>query len=251
MSNRIINSVIAQISNIQRFSIHDGPGIRTTVFLQGCPLSCWWCHNPECIAFETSQGREFEPNELIKEIMKDKVFFEESGGGVTFSGGEPLAQAEFLLDILKKCKEKQIHTVVDTSGYAGKNIMDSVASLSDLILFDLKLVDDEKHMQYTGVSNKMILDNLIYLDKNNARLILRFPLIPGITDTDDNLHDVIDLILSLQNKPPLEILPYHRIAEGKYDRLKLDFKLKGVKQTEKEVKAAKQKFMDNGIHVLI
>ncbi|MFO8054168.1 MAG: glycyl-radical enzyme activating protein [Bacteroidales bacterium] len=231
-----------KISNIQRFSIHDGPGIRTTVFFQGCPLSCWWCHNPECIGFDAGDAKNYTPEELIEEIKKDKIFFEESGGGVTFSGGEPLSQPGFLLKVIELCHQEKIHAAIDTSGYAEKEQLKKFLQVTDLFLYDLKLIDGQLHKKYTGVGNEQILENLRFLDENNTGIEIRIPLIPGITDTRENIRDIRDFIHALKHQHEVQLHPYHKIAEGKYERLKLEYKLKGVKQSEDRLEEIRRKF---------
>ena len=183
----------AYIFNIQRFSIHDGPGIRTTVFFQGCPLECIWCHNAEGIPqyLEKESGdkvigfpglNKYTLEGLTEEILKDRVFYDESGGGVSFSGGEPLMQAEFLIEILKKMKDLQIHTTVDTSGCAAEKCFSEVAILADLLLFDLKIVDNDLHIKYTGTDNIRVIKNLEYLIKQKIPFRIRIPLINEIND---------------------------------------------------------------------
>jgi pyruvate formate lyase activating enzyme len=240
------------IFDIRRFTVHDGPGIRSTVFFKGCPLSCWWCHNPEgrsyvpeeSIRAITLDGKVFylkemighwmTPEEVFREIRMDRIFFEESSGGVTFSGGEPLSQPEFLLDILKECRTNKIHTAVDTSGYADPDILEKVSQHADLFLYDLKLMDEADHIRYTGVSNKLILENLIVLVSEGKEVIIRFPVIPGITDTPKNVRELKNFLLHLkkknkQGKPlTINLLPFHSIAKNKYVRLHVDNKTKDL-----------------------
>ena len=225
------------VFNIQRFAIHDGPGIRTTVFFKGCPLRCWWCHNPESHkilpekingcnlrrGFDQSFsmdkddiGKEFSVDELMNEIVKDKIFYEESGGGVTFSGGEPLLQAEFLFEILKQCKSQGIHTTIDTSGYSPPDVINKAAEYSNLFLYDLKLLNDDIHLKYTGVSNQLILKNLVEIDQLGSQIVIRIPIVPEITDTNENLFAIRGFISSLKNISEINLLPYHRAGEGKY-----------------------------------
>lgn len=225
------------IFDMKRFAIHDGPGIRLTVFFKGCPLKCDWCHNPEGIdsgiqtvrrirqlgsgeflEADEEVGKWVTTDELISEIEKDVVFFDESGGGVTFSGGEPLMQVGFLEEILKACRERDIHTAVDTSGYAPFASFDRILHFTDLFLFDLKLVDDEDHRRFTGVSNESILDNLSRLSRAGARINLRFPVIPGITDTEKNIAAVKKRILAFPNIRVMNLLPFHNSASAKYER---------------------------------
>lgn len=252
------------IFDIRRFSIHDGPGIRTTVFFKGCPLSCWWCHNPEsrsdtpeqtkktrildgkCMPVCETTGYLTDTDILLQEILRDRIFFEESGGGVTFSGGEPLHQPEFLAELLVKCRKEGIHTAVDTSGYATSEVMARVAPLADLFLYDLKILDECLHLKYTGVSNLQIKKNVVELVRQGIKVEFRFPVIPGITDTPDNISQLREFLKTLyrlfiaedrsysdgckqkENRPTLHLLPYHSMAKEKYRRFGLKNLLRGV-----------------------
>ncbi|NNG00205.1 MAG: glycyl-radical enzyme activating protein [Desulfobacteraceae bacterium] len=217
------------IFKIQKYAIHDGPGIRTTVFLKGCPLSCRWCHNPEGIpAGGNPGGRSVTPEEVMGEIAKDIIFYDESGGGATFSGGEPLAQVKFLLALLEQCAALGIHTTVDTTGFAQPATIAAVAELADLFLFDLKLMDDAMHRRVTGVSNAVILENLRHLSGLKKKIRIRFPLIPTITDADDNIENMVRFVRSLETIGHIDILPFHDIAAAKYQRLGLEDKMNGI-----------------------
>jgi pyruvate formate lyase activating enzyme len=264
------------IFDIKKYAIHDGPGIRTTIFFKGCPLRCWWCHNSEglklepeiifkenrcikgcsecigvcqrgalsqsdqCIVIRRDKcnlcgeciqacpsealqiiGRKMTVAEVMKEIEKEMVFYDESGGGVTFSGGEPLMQPEFLETILKECKEKNIHTALDTSGYASSEVMDKISDKVGIFLYDLKIMDDEKHKKYTGVSNRLILENLRKLASRGSKVAIRIPLIPGINDDEDNINKTAELIHSLEIIKSISLLPYHKAGREKYKRLNL------------------------------
>lgn len=258
---------IGIIFNIQRFAIQDGPGIRTTVFFKGCPLRCWWCHNPESHkslpervegcnlrrGFDQSFsmqkdeiGKEISVGELMNEIVKDKIFFEESSGGVTFSGGEPLMQPEFLIELLKECKSKGIHSAVDTSGYADIEIIQQVAPYSDLFLFDLKLMNDDDHQKYTGVSNQVILRNLSELNQLGKKIIIRIPIVPDLTNADENLRAIRGFISYLNNLVEVNLLPYHRAGEGKYKKYGKENKMNDTKSPDtKSLEAIKELF--NGL----
>ena len=275
------------IFNIQRYSIHDGPGIRTTVFLKGCPLNCWWCQNPEsqlngqemifwgdrCIGCGACSticpsgaiqikngipitekekcilcgkciekcpaiareiiGEKLTAEEVIKEIEKDLVFYEESGGGVTFSGGEPLGQSEFLEGLLNGCREKKIHTAVDTSGYIFWEILNKINPKVDLFLYDLKLMDNERHKKYTGVSNEIILENLEKLSSVHNNIFIRFPVIPGINDDYQNIKEMGEFLSSLEITQ-VNLLSYHYIGKDKYRRLGSAYKLATTQPPSKE-----------------
>jgi pyruvate formate lyase activating enzyme len=254
------------IFKIKKYAIHDGPGIRTTIFLKGCPLDCWWCHNPEgkmsnpqvmktdnCPGGRSEVvGKKMLVDEVIFEIEKDIIFYDESQGGVTFSGGEPLLQAQFLLAMLKACREKEIHTIVDTSGFAPAEIFVEICNMIDLVLFDLKLMDDEMHRRYTGVSNKTILKNLETLSGFNTPHHIRFPLIPGITDTDENVLSVAEFVRALGSVSRIDILPMHRIADGKYRRLGMQSKMANKQPPfPEEITTIKRQFEDFGFAVIV
>ncbi len=260
------------VFDIKRFALHDGPGIRTTVFMKGCPLRCWWCHNPESIREipesikakslnssvndyceeEEIFGKSYSTQDLLNEIRKDKIFYDESGGGVTFSGGEPLVQNSFLEEMLKLCKEDEINTVVDTSGYANYKLFESIYDYTDIFLYDLKLMDDELHKKFTNVSNKTILQNLERLTERGNKVVIRIPLIPNISDTTENLSQVSQFISTLKNIRRIDLLPYNKIAESKYKRLNKPSKLgELVSQSEEELETIKSKFDSLNIEVTI
>lgn len=246
------------IFNIMRYSIHDGPGIRTTVFMKGCPLSCLWCHNPESIdplpqimkneskcihcgncdqecptgALERV-GYEISVNDLVKEILKDELYHESSGGGVTFSGGEPLYQIDFLAEALAKCRKLQIHTAVDTSGFAPEEDLHKIIGLVDLFLFDIKHIDDEKHKLYTGVSNELIFKNLRTLLRNNCKVNIRIPVIPGINDNAEDAKKLSEMLKGYGNITDINLLPYHNLQQDKYRRLGIEYTLPELKNMEK------------------
>jgi len=231
------------VFDIRHFSVHDGPGLRVTVFLKGCPLSCAWCHNPESQSFEAEtcmrirrlDDKEFEfienignrmsVGEVLQEVEKDISIFDESKGGVTFSGGEPLSQPEFLKDLLKACKAEEIHTAIDTSGFAKKSVMESIIPLTDLFLYDIKLVSEDEHKKYTGVSNSIIFKNLDLIVKSNKKVIIRIPLIQNITDTDKNLKLLRETIRKYPEIQRVDILPFHNIAKTKYERFGKNYTL--------------------------
>lgn len=242
------------IFDIKKFALHDGPGIRTTVFFKGCSLDCWWCHNPEsirklpekirvnsvqnstklCAETEELFGKEYSPTELMQEIKKDQLFYDESGGGVTFSGGEPLLQVKFLQEVMYLCKLSGVNTAIDTSGYIGNNYFSKVYDYTDIFLFDLKIIDDEQHQKFTGVSNKLILSNLKLLTEKGEKVIIRIPLIPELTDTDKNLSEVASYLMKLKNIRKIDLLPYNEIAESKYRRFNRPSRLGNLKTQDEE-----------------
>jgi pyruvate formate lyase activating enzyme len=295
------------IFDIKRYAIHDGPGIRTTVFFKGCPLKCRWCHNPEgifnakelmffeykCIHCQTCAhacpvglftfekniptinrqscsycgicsdvcptealtlvGRDVTIEEVIEEVEKDTLYYDKSGGGVTFSGGDPLFQHEFFREVLIECKKRDIHATLDTCGFTSKEIFASILDYVDLFLFDLKLADDEEHKKYTGVSNKLIEDNLrMLIDKGRGKDdILRFPVIPEITDTEKNIDDLVEFVSSLTGINEIDLLPFHDVSE-KYKRLGKEYKMT-VQEAPSPVKLEyiKQKFEAIGLYVKV
>ncbi|MDD2995818.1 MAG: glycyl-radical enzyme activating protein [Paludibacter sp.] len=259
------------IFDIKRFAVHDGPGIRTTVFLKGCPLRCAWCHNPESIStaicevpktvrigdktFSENEtvGREITVEELMRELEKEKIFMDESGGGVTFSGGEPLMQHEFLNEALKACKNAGMHTAVDTSGYARWEILEKTAGLTDLFLYDIKMMNDEKHQKFTGVSNKLILENLRSLSAMDKHIQVRIPCVPNVTLTEENIAQTIDFLKTLAHKPDeVNLLPYHNTAAHKYERFGMDNHFESTKSVLKqELEELRMQFEEAGFKTRI
>lgn len=252
------------IFDIKKYAIHDGPGIRTTIFFKGCSMGCQWCHNPESMKFGVESfmvkdrvkmitknetvGYEITVDEVMQIINMDKVFYDESNGGVTFSGGEPLVQTNFLLEILKECKKTNIHTTVDTSGEASWKNYEKIIEYVDLFLYDLKIIDNVLHNKYTGVSNKRIHENLTNLLDSGKEVELRIPLIPNVTDTNENLENLGQFISSLKKKPSVILLPYNPLNRDKLDRFCLVNKLGKLKvQSADKLFSIKQKFVLNGI----
>ncbi len=258
------------VFDIKRYALHDGPGIRQTVFFKGCSLRCWWCHNPESQSTSTetirkeirldgqtfcedsSVGRMMTVDEVMAEVKRETIFYDESDGGVTFSGGEPLLQNEFLRALAIECRKNRIHTTLDTCGYATAEVVDAVADLIDLFLFDLKLMDDEKHREYTGVSNRIILENLQRLARDGRKVIIRFPVIPNITDTDENISRLIEYLHSIPSIKEVDLLPYHSIAGGKYERLEMENKMRDAQPpTDQAMSQLKARFAQSGFIVKI
>lgn len=254
------------IFKTKKYALHDGPGIRTTVFLKGCPLACWWCHNPEGQAREPqiltaadhriyqneTAGRCVGVDEIMREIEKDIVFYDESGGGATFSGGEPLSQPQFLFALLRRCRKREIHTAVDTTAFSDQEVFRRIIGLVDLILFDLKLMDDAVHQQYTGVSNRSILQNLALAAHSETPLHVRIPIIPGITDTKENISAITQHLKTLPRLKRIDILPFHNTAANKYERLGMVNHMEGVlPPTEAHMADIKAGFESSGFKVTI
>ncbi len=267
------------VFDIKRYAVHDGPGIRTTIFFKGCPLQCRWCHNPESIGGEpeiflrpsrcdadcgdcllacpeqalskrggfiqldraacrlcgtcvetcvfdalSMVGVYRTMDELLREVEKDAVFYEESGGGVTLSGGEPLAQFPFVLEFSKELKQRGYHVTIDTCGHVPFSHLDALREYTDLFLFDLKLMDDAAHVDYTGVSNRRILENMSRFSAERAPVAVRVPLIAGINDDDENIDAAVAFIRSLEGIRQVNLLPFHEGGLEKYRRLGRDKK---------------------------
>ncbi len=281
------------VFNIQKYSVQDGPGIRTIVFLKGCPLRCKWCSNPESgefcpqIIFQRKLcldcrscivscpvkavaddrgygkvihkelclncgscvencpsgalkriGREMTVEEVISEVEKDSIFYRKTGGGVTLSGGEPFAQAEFVEELLGQLKENRIRTAVETSGYVSRQVLERCKDKVDLFLYDIKHMDEKVHKAYTGVSNRRILDNLKYLNSCGKKIWIRIPLIPRINMEWDNIRRTFKLAEGFACVERVELLPYHRYGVGKYEQLSMDYELKHIKAPmEEELKS--------------
>jgi len=294
------------IFDIRKYSIHDGPGIRTTVFFKGCPLHCWWCHNPEgqdlrpelvyrasrcigcnecvkncsrravsvlsnrisvdrtkCLVCDDCSsvcssdalsiaGRLMDVEEVVEEIEKDQAFYEESGGGVTFSGGEPLMQPDFLNALLVECKQRAIHTTVDTCGLAKYEIINRMGDKVDLFLFDIKTLDGRIHRRYTGVSNQQILRNLKKLSENGSQIIVSFPIVPGINDDDENVTRTAEFVRSLPNIQQVNLLPYHRAGIEKYKSLGKPYKLGKIQPpSTQKIRSIKKRIEALGVKVAV
>jgi pyruvate formate lyase activating enzyme len=294
------------VFDIKSFSIHDGPGTRTTVFLKGCPLHCAWCHNPEsispqiefqywqerCIGCGTCAeccptgamtiengkpardaevceecytciencpgeawqriGQAMTVDEVMKAVRKDILCYDESGGGVTFSGGEPLMQPDALSDLLLACHDLGIHTTLDTCGMAPRNVLEKVVDEVDLFLFDLKLMDSELHRRYMGVPNEVILDNLRWLDAQGKTIVVRIPVIPGINDNRENLAAVMEFLNCLEHHHEVHLLAYHQTAVDKYRRMEQEYSLPHVQPpTPDDMEKIRHLFEKNGFNVSI
>jgi len=261
----------AAICDIKRFAVHDGDGIRTTVFFKGCPLKCLWCHNPESISFEPQTafyenkcigcgecqkdgftpenclgeakvfyGKEVTVEELLPLLLEDRPFYETSGGGVTLSGGECLCRYPFAAELLKRLKEAGVNTAVDTCGFVSREALDAVLPYTDTFLYDLKAYDEDVHVKCTGQSNKIILENLLYLDARGARIEIRIPYVP-----DCNANQMAKLaafLRPLRSVTKVKVLPYHNYAGSKYAALGMENTLPPTLPTEEETAAVQALF---------
>ncbi|HHT67344.1 MAG TPA: glycyl-radical enzyme activating protein [Erysipelotrichaceae bacterium] len=256
-----------RVFSIEEFSVYDGPGIRTTVFLKGCPLRCNWCHSPEgqdfknytlrspngCLecgaCFDVCPTRrencvacgkcidvcprnlirfaaiDYEPQQLVDILLKNKDILSFNNGGITFSGGEPLAQYEGLKETVSLLKNK-IHLALQTSGYAPREHFKEIVNQMDLVLFDMKIMDKEKAKEYEGINNELILENLKYLGTTDIPFIVRIPLIPGVVDTEENINAIISKIKDYSNLRMVELLPYNKYAGAKYKMAGKEYKPK-------------------------
>lgn len=227
-----------RIFNIQRYSIHDGPGIRTIVFFKGCYMRCAWCCNPESQSYEIQSmqeggklktvGRDVTVSDIMPEILADMPYYRRSGGGVTLSGGEVLAQADFAAALLKECKDAGLHTAIETAGSLPFSEMEKLLPYLDLVLMDIKLMDSKKHKEYTGVPNERILENARALAEYPVELIIRTPVIPGVNDTEAEISAISAFARSLRTVREHHLLPYHRLGSDKYVGLGREYSLKEI-----------------------
>ena len=259
------------VFNVQRFSVHDGPGLRSTVFMKGCPLRCAWCHNPEsqsphptfvrlrhrcmkcalCTSEELANpvvsdrnsldvarcptgaleeiGVPLEATALVKTLLQDRIFFDDSGGGVTLSGGEPLLQAPFVIEVMRGLRAEGVHTALDTSGFGRWNDLRAAAAHASLVLYDIKLFDGARHEAATGVSNELILKNLRSLTTVHDNIWIRIPIVPGVNDDAANIEETAAFLRPLPGIRRVDLLPYHAIGEAKFERIGLPYALHGTK----------------------
>jgi len=284
MTTKGVNEVRGVVFGIERYAVHDGPGIRTLIFLKGCPLRCLWCDNPEsqkikseiflitdrcigcgeCLAecpqgagtlskagqitinrklcagcgkcVETCYagarvlvGKCMTVEDVLGEIMKDLKFYRASGGGVTLSGGEPLMQAEFAREVLRRCNERNIHTAIETSGYANWDMIEAVFRYADLVLLDIKHMDSLVHRRLTGVPNEPILENAIRVSELKVPMVVRIPIIPGFNDSEANIRETANFVKKLRTVNKIELLAYHSYGSPKYKRLGRRYRLRNLR----------------------
>jgi len=268
-----------RVFNIQRYSLNDGTGIRTVVFFKGCPLTCPWCSNPEsrsheieyviragkCIHCEICLktvedcpsgayeqiGKDMTVDEVVKELKKDSVFYFSSNGGVTLSGGEVLAQAPFAIELLTRLKSIGIRTAIETAGFGGRKPLLKLAALCNEVLYDFKIMDADKAKEVIGVDLKVVLDNFKALVDAGVKVIPRIPLIPGYTMSESNLDKILEFLKPF-NLDELHLLPFHQFGAGKYENLKMDYKLKDVLPPEEhEIEEYKKRCELQGYKVII
>lgn len=279
-----------QIFDLQRFALHDGPGIRTTIFVKGCPLDCLWCHNPESKKYQTQlsclykncvlcgrcvevcpesvhwidreghhidysrcvrcgkcvdacyqkalrlYGRRYGIEELLQIVLKDRDFYERSGGGITLSGGEPMSQFQSVKEMLRRAKGEGLHTCLDTCGYAKTEQYAGIMEYVDLFLYDYKITCSKKHIEYTGVDNALIKHNLKFICENGGKVFLRCPIIPGINDEEEHFQAITELSVRFANILQVNIMAYHDMAKSKAAQIGADYPLARLETVEKEQK---------------
>jgi pyruvate formate lyase activating enzyme len=230
---------IGKIHSFESMGLVDGPGIRSVVFMQGCTLRCAYCHNPDTWGF--TEGHEVTPQELVKKIIRFKPYFK-NGGGVTFSGGEPLLQPDFLIEALKLCKEAGVHTAIDTAGY-GSEKYEEILKYTDLVLLDIKHVDEIGYKDLVGKSKKGFDEFLQIVQKNGTKLWIRHVVVPGITNSEEHIKKLAKIIKGLNNVEKIELLPYHTLGVEKYKKLGIEYRLCEVEAMSKEKLAILEKVL--------
>lgn len=221
-----------RIHSIDTFTALDGPGIRTVVFMQGCHLRCKYCHNPDTWNLCSSKAREYTVEHLMKIIERGLPYFNASGGGITFSGGEPLLQAQFLKEVFASCKEKQISTAFDSSLYVSCDIVKEVLSDTDLVLADIKHINNEKSIALTGMSNKVNLENLLLIDQYKVSMWIRYVVVPGWTDDKEDIEEMARFLAGLKSVDRIDLLPYHSLGIHKWQMMGMEYHLKNVSPPE-------------------
>lgn len=240
--------ITGRIHSKESFGTVDGPGIRYVLFLQGCPLRCKFCHNPDTWEFGSGKFQE-TPEETVKEILKYKNFFR-NGGGLTITGGDPLMQPDFIKEVYKLCKQNGIHTALDTSGCLFNDKAKEVLEYVDLVLLDIKSIDPDVYRDLTKFEQEPTLKFAEYLKEKNIKTWIRHVIVPGITDNDENLAKLADYVKTLSNVELVELLPYHTLGEFKYDEMGLEYPLKGVDALSKErLENAREIFKSRGLKI--
>lgn len=224
---------IGRIHSLESFGTVDGPGIRFVVFMQGCPLRCLYCHNPD--TWDVNKGKEYTPEELMNEIIKYKSYMDYSKGGVTFTGGEPLLQTDFLLEVCRLCKDKGISVAIDTSGFIFNDKVKRLMEYTDLVLLDIKNYDPVVYKALTGVSLNPTLKFLDYLKEKNIPTWVRYVVVPNLTDNLDAVRKLSDYLDGYPNVKKIELLAFHKMGEYKWKELGLDYKLTDTKEPDKEL----------------
>lgn len=240
-----------KIHSLESFGTVDGPGTRFVVFVQGCPMRCAYCHNPD--TWEMNAGTLMEPAEIFEQYKRNEAFYKE--GGITVTGGEPLMQVDFLIDLFTICKKNNVHTCIDSSGIAYKENanpdwlakLDKLMTLTDLVMLDIKHIDPVKHKELTSQPNDGILAFAKYLDEKHVDVWIRHVIVPGLTDDDEYLFKLGYFIGGLSNLKALDALPYHTMGKAKYEKLGMKYKLDGVKPLEKDVLLKKKEVILDGI----
>lgn len=243
MSERDLNTT-GRIFDIQRFSVHDGPGIRTIVFLKGCGFRCRWCCNPESQSYEIEEafqdgkkityGKDVTVKEVMEIVAKDRPYYNRSGGGLTLSGGECLLQPEFTLSLLKTAKEMGITTAIESTGNASFEVIERILPYLDLYLMDIKHMNSDKHKEFIGRPNHLVLENAVKISKRAKELIIRVPVIPTFNDTEEEIADIARFAANLSGVRELHLLPYHQFGRDKYQRLGRDYPMGDIATPDKE-----------------
>ncbi|MGL5676348.1 MAG: glycyl-radical enzyme activating protein [Cellulosilyticaceae bacterium] len=247
-----------RLFDIQKFSVHDGPGIRTLVFLKGCLFRCKWCCNPESQAYPVETmvfngknkeiGKDCTVEEVLKEIEKDRIYYNRSGGGVTLSGGECLCQPRFAKALLHACKESGIATAIETTAGVSREVVESILPVVDLVMMDIKHMDGQKHKAFTGKDNKTVLENARIIAQSGVELIVRVPIIPGFNDQVADIASIAQFVKSLETVQEIHLLPYHRMGQDKYEGLGRVYELKElVPPTESHMQELLQAVVREGL----
>jgi len=239
-------SITGKIHSIESCGTVDGPGLRYILFTQGCPLRCQYCHNPD--TWNVNDGKEMDTDELIADIVKYKSFMRYSKGGVTISGGEPLLQPDFIKDLFIKCKAENIHTALDTSGFIFNDKSKEVLEYTDLVLLDIKSYDAAKYKEITSVSLAPTIDFAKYLSSHNIKMWVRYVLVPGLSDNEEHITNLAKFLASLNSVEKVEVLPFHKMGEYKWEEIGADYKLKNtIEPSDTQVNSAVEIFKSHGL----